>query len=175
VTEVLRPAVFFDRDGVLNADAGYVGTVDRFRWIPGAKAALRLVNRAGYLALVATNQSGVARGYYSQADVEALHAWMIADAGAEGAIIDDIRYCPHHPQAPLAAYRHDCPMRKPKPGMLLALAEKWRVDIGRSFLIGDSERDAAAAIAAGLLPERFAGGDLEDFVTRVLAARGNVG
>lgn len=168
----LRPAVFFDRDGVINVDRGYVGDVSRFAFLPGAVAGVRAANRRGALAFLVTNQSGVARGYYTEADVAALHRHMTEAMAREGAHLDDIRTCPHLPDAPVAAYRCDCACRKPKPGMILDLMARWPVDRTRSVMIGDKPSDVAAARAAGIRGLLHKGGALADAVARGLAEAG---
>lgn len=168
---IRRPAIFFDRDGVLNEDRGYVGSADRFDWIKGARAAIRHANDAGYLVLVVTNQAGVARGFYSEADVAVLFDHMQADLAAVGAHIDDYRYCPHHSEGTRAEYARHCDWRKPAPGMILDLADQWSVDLGRSLLIGDKQSDLEAAIAAGVAPHLFSGGALDTMIADLLPAK----
>jgi D-glycero-D-manno-heptose 1,7-bisphosphate phosphatase len=162
------PAVFFDRDGVLFADTGYLHRPDQVAWMPGAFDAIRELNAQGHLVFVVTNQSGVARGLYTEADIHTLHAWMSGELAAHGAHIDAFAYCPHHPQATLASYRRDCDCRKPRPGMIEALLSDWPVDRSRSLLIGDRDTDIAAARAAGLPGYRFPGGNLLEFMRSVL-------
>ena len=159
-----RPAVFLDRDGVLNHDDGYVGSIDRFRWIDGAKDAVRLANDLGYFVFVVTNQAGVARGHYEEADVHSLHQWMANELREAGAVIDDWRYCPFHADGSVDFYRSDHPWRKPEPGMILDLLDVWPVDRRRSILIGDKDSDCDAARAAGIQAFLYTGGNLRDFM-----------
>lgn len=164
-----RPALFLDRDGVLNQDDGYVGSIARFRWMPGGCEAVALANDAGVHVFIVTNQSGIARGMYSEADFRELMAWVRAELHASGANIDDMRHCPMHPEAQLAAYRGESDWRKPAPGMLLDLIRSWRLSPAQAVMIGDQDSDAAAAAAAGVGFLRFGGGDLRPAVAQALA------
>ncbi len=164
---VRRPAVFFDRDGVLNRDIGYLHRPEEFEWLEGAKSAIRLCNDAGYFVFVVTNQAGVARGHYGESDVEKLHAWMRSELAREGAYVDAFEYCPHHPEGVHPQYRRACRRRKPQPGMLVDLLANWPVDKDASFLIGNMQSDLDAAAGAGLQAHLYQGGDLAAF----LAAR----
>ena len=159
-----RPAVFFDRDGVLNVDHGYVSNRANFEWIAGAIDAVKAVNRAGYYAFVATNQSGIARGLYTEDDMQALHDYMAAEFKAAGAHIDDWRHCPFHPEGTIPHFRRISDWRKPGCGMLEDLMKYWPVTAGKSFLIGDKDSDMQAARGAGVTPLLFTGGNLLDFV-----------
>jgi D-glycero-D-manno-heptose 1,7-bisphosphate phosphatase len=166
-----KPAVFLDRDGVLNIDHGYVARQEDFQWVEGAAAAVRALNEAGYYVFVATNQSGIARGLYAVEDMHKLHDFMAGELARAGARIDDIRFCPFHPEGTIEAYRRVSDWRKPGPGMILDLMQKWPVERERSALIGDKEADIEAAHAAGVRGLLFTGGNLEDFVRREVLAK----
>jgi D-glycero-D-manno-heptose 1,7-bisphosphate phosphatase len=166
--EPLRPAVFLDRDGTLNEDFGYVHRFEDFRWLPGAKDAIRRLNAAGVYVFVVTNQSGVARGLFEEDAVTVLHAGMLEDLRKLGAGIDDFRYCPHHPDVGIDPYRRICACRKPAPGMILDLIAHWPVDPARSVMVGDKAIDVEAGRTAGITAEMVRSGELEGFVDRFL-------
>jgi D,D-heptose 1,7-bisphosphate phosphatase len=159
-----RPAVFFDRDGVLNVDKAYVYKVEDFEWIPGAREAIKLCNDRGYLTFVVTNQSGVARGYYGVEDVHRLHGWMSRELAEIGAHIDEFQYCPYHEDGVIEEWRRASDRRKPAPGMIFDCLGGWPVRKEASFLVGDKVHDLEAATAAGIAGYLFEGGNLEDFV-----------
>lgn len=160
-----RPALFLDRDGVLNEDQGFVHRWEDFRWIAGARETVAAFNRAGWLVIVVTNQSGVGRGYYTEEDMHALHTRMAEDLAQAGGHIDAFYFAPHHPESPDDAYRHpDPPDRKPNPGMILRALADWPVDRERSILVGDKASDVEAAERAGIRGLLFPGGDLKAFL-----------
>ncbi|NML13535.1 D-glycero-alpha-D-manno-heptose-1,7-bisphosphate 7-phosphatase [Azohydromonas caseinilytica] len=145
----LRPAAFLDRDGVLNEDLGYVHRIKDFRLLPGVIEALRLLAREHALVVV-TNQSGIARGYYTEEDHARLSAHLCALLRAEGVALAGLYHCPHHPEAALAQWRRDCDCRKPGPGMILRAAVELGLDLRASLLAGDRDSDLRAGRAAGV-------------------------
>jgi D,D-heptose 1,7-bisphosphate phosphatase len=164
-----RPAVFFDRDGVLNPDGGYTFEAGKLVWMDGAREAVKAVNDAGYFAFVVSNQSGVARGFFEERHVQALHRWMANEMAVIGAHIDAFEYCPDHPDGIVERYRRVSDRRKPAPGMITNLLKRFRVDVANSILIGDQPSDIDAALAAGLRGHLFPGGNLKRFVKPLLA------
>lgn len=164
-----RPAAFLDRDGVLNEDTGYVWQQKDFRWREGAIESIRVLNRAGYLVFVITNQSGVALGYYGEKDVRNLHAWMSEELAAQGARVDAFYYCPHHPDGVVQSYRRVCECRKPAAGMIETAFSEWAIQREGSFLIGDRETDVLAGKSAGLRACLLGDEDLRDAVARLMA------
>ena len=143
-------AAFIDRDGVLNAENGFVHRIEDFVLLPGALAALAALQSAGYRRVVVTNQSGIARGFYTEADFERLMLQVRERLRGEGISLDAVEYCPHLPDAPLAQYRRACECRKPEPGMLLKAIRALEIDPGGSFMVGDKLSDVQAGRAAGI-------------------------
>ncbi len=144
-----RPAIFMDRDGTLSHEVGYVNHPSRFRLFPWSVDAVRLVNRAGWAAVVVTNQAGVARGYVPEAVIHEVHRDMLEAMHAGGARFDGVYYCPHHPSLGPPPYRQDCDCRKPRPGLLKRAAQELEIDIGRSWVIGDRHGDLQLAWNVG--------------------------
>jgi D-glycero-D-manno-heptose 1,7-bisphosphate phosphatase len=143
-------ALFLDRDGVINVDHGYVHRIDQFDFVPGIFDLARFAVSCALPIVVVTNQAGIGRGLYSQAEYEALTRWMCDRFRAERAAIARVYHCPYHPELGIGIYRADHPWRKPQPGMLLQAAADLKLDLTRSFLIGDRISDIAAAAAAGI-------------------------
>lgn len=165
-----RPALFLDRDGVLNVDRGYVSRIDDFEWIEGAKTCIANFNRRGWYVFVVTNQSGIARGYYTEADMQALHDHMTEELKEAGAHIDRFYHAPWHEDGEIARYRKSSIDRKPGPGMLLQAMADFNVNREQSFLIGDKDTDIDAARAAGVGAFLFKGGNLGIFAEWALAS-----
>lgn len=166
-----KPIVCLDRDGVLNLDHGYVHRPEQFTWVMEAREAVRWLNERGFLVCVVTNQSGIARGYYSEDEFLQFSGWIQAELRQTGAHIDAVYYCPHHPTEGNAPYHRACDCRKPAPGLLLQAFKDWEADRDRSFLIGNKEDDLQAARAAGIQGFLFPGGSLLEFVTGLPALK----
>ena len=147
-----RPAVFLDRDGTINEQMGYINHLSRFVLLPGAAQAIRLLNEHGVPAVVVTNQSGLARGYFPSALLNAVHAELARLLAAEGAHLDGIYICPHHPDAKVVQYRQSCRCRKPQAGLLEQAAAELHLDLARSFIVGDRWSDLECGVQAGTTP-----------------------
>ncbi|MHB9293038.1 D-glycero-D-manno-heptose 1,7-bisphosphate phosphatase [Hollandina sp. SP2] len=151
-----QKAVFLDRDGTINTFNGFVKRPEDFELLEGAAEAIREINRSGYLAIVITNQPVIARGEVSLEDLAIIHNKMETELGKSGAYLDDIFFCPHHPDKGFPGerpeYKIDCDCRKPKPGMIVKAAEKYHIDLTASYMVGDDTRDVKAGRAAGCIP-----------------------
>lgn len=144
-----RPAVFLDRDGTINEQMGYINHLSRFHLLPGVAAAIRLLNDRGVPVFVVTNQSGLARGYFPDSLLVAVHQAMTERLAVEGARLEGVYVCPHHPEAKEERYRLACQCRKPRPGLFLQAAAEHDLDLHRSYVIGDRWSDLKAAAACG--------------------------
>ncbi|WP_372811566.1 D-glycero-beta-D-manno-heptose 1,7-bisphosphate 7-phosphatase [Pseudoalteromonas nigrifaciens] len=143
-------ALFLDRDGVVNVDHGYVYQSERFEFIEGVFSTCKAFYDAGYKIIIVTNQSGIGRGYYTEADFIALTSWMKAQFSAHQILISDVYFCPHHPKNALPEYLKQCACRKPAPGMLLQGISEHNIDPQQSIMVGDKKSDMQAAEQAGI-------------------------
>lgn len=162
-------AVFLDRDGVLNRDLNYVHAAERFEPMPGAAEAIAWANAQGRRVVFVTNQAGIARGYYDEAQFESFTRWIETWLWERGARIEATYYCPHHPTEGKGAYLRACGCRKPQPGMIRAGLADFGFDPARSLLVGDQKTDIAAAEAAGIEGHLFDGVNLLDFLRPLIA------
>ena len=165
-----QKAVFLDRDGTVNVFNGFIAKPENLKIIDGAAEAIKKINSFGYLAIIITNQAVIARGEVDFETLESVHMKMETDLGKYGAYIDDLFFCPHHPDKGFVGerleYKIDCDCRKPKPGMIFKAAEKYNIDLSLSYMVGDSYRDIQAGINAGCQPVFITGGeeDISEFV-----------
>ncbi len=136
-------AVFLDRDGTINVEKDYLFRIEEFEFLPKVIDGLRLLQAAGYLLIVITNQSGIARGYYTENDYQKLTAWMCSTLKIQNVLITDVYHCPHHPDAVVPAYRKNCDCRKPKLGLFWRAVEQYDLDLSRCYAVGDKLRDCA--------------------------------
>lgn len=146
----MRPALFLDRDGVVNTDRGYVSTQTEFAFLDGIFDLCRAAKQRGFWIFIVTNQAGIARGYYTEEDFQALTGWMRERFKEAGVEIDAVYFSPYHPEHGIGAYKRDSDCRKPKPGMLMQAARDFEVDLARSVLVGDKVSDIEAGLAAGV-------------------------
>lgn len=158
-----QKAIFLDRDGTLNKYVGFLRNIDDFELLPGAAEAVREINASGYLAVLVTNQPVIARGEVSLNELREIHNKLETLLGKEGAYLDAIYFCPHHPDRGFAGerpeYKIDCDCRKPKPGMLLRAAREFNIDLGRSWMVGDGKNDVLAGLSAGCKTALLGEGD----------------
>lgn len=145
-----RRAVFIDRDGTISEEVGYVNHVSRYRVFPFAARAVRALHEAGWLAILVTNQAGVARGYFAEDLIGQVHAHLAEELGRGGARLDAVYYCPHHPSVGEPPYRLDCDCRKPKPGLIHTAAREFGLDLARCWMVGDRYSDVELARNAGV-------------------------
>lgn len=163
-----KPAIFIDRDNTLTHDHGYTWNIADFAWIDGAVEALQLFAGAGLDIFIVTNQGGIGRGFFTAADMHAFHDHLQSELAKADVTITDIAFCPHHPLAEIESLKTPCSCRKPAPGMILGLAKKWNIDLPRSVMIGDHEKDVEAGHNAGCHAYRFEGGHLASLVRHIL-------
>ena len=169
---MLRRAVFLDRDGTVNVDVGYPRDFSQITIYPGSFKAVRRINEAGFLAIVVTNQSGIGRGFFSEADLAVLHERLAAALAAGGARLDAIYACPHYEYAVDPRYRGDCDCRKPKPGLALRAAEAFGIALDASYMIGDKAEDVEFGLGIKALPVLVRTGFGDKGTVSQLAARG---
>ncbi|MDD5100991.1 MAG: HAD family hydrolase [Syntrophales bacterium] len=165
----LRTAVFLDRDGTINEEVPYLNRMEKLRLIPGAAEAIRRINESGMMAVVVTNQSGVARGFFDETFVKKTNAYLRDILRTEGALIDAFYFCPHHPTEGKGAYLQTCRCRKPAPGMLLRAAEELGIDLNHSYMVGDMLQDIEAGMRAGTRGVLVRTGNGEDSVATLTA------
>ena len=139
----MNKAIFLDRDGTINVEKHYLYRQEDFEFLPGALDALKRFQDAGFLLIIITNQSGIARGYYSEEDFLKLNQWMIDTLKGQGVLITDVCYCPHLPNAPIEKYRKNCDCRKPKLGLFEKAISDYDINLAESYAIGDKIRDCA--------------------------------
>lgn len=139
----MNKAIFLDRDGTINVDKAYLSRIEDFEYLPGVIEGLKMLQQAGFLLVVVTNQSGIARGYFKEKDFLRLNEWMLSDLRNKGIEISKVYYCPHHPDGKIKKYRRDCACRKPKLGMYEQAIRTFDIDISHSYTIGDKLRDLA--------------------------------
>ena len=145
-----RPALFLDRDGVINVDHAYVHQKDNFEFIDGIFELCKKAQESGYLIIIITNQAGIGRGYYTEEDFYSLTDWMIGEFSKKGVTIDAVYHCPYHPEKGIGEYKQDAPCRKPNPGMILTAKNEFNINLNESILIGDKGSDIQAGLNAGI-------------------------
>ena len=169
----LKPAIFLDRDNTLTIDEGYSFEIEKFEWVSGAPLALNAFHKAGIPVFVVTNQGGSGRGIFTVDDMHLFHQHLHKMARSVGGEIQDIAYCPHHPLAITKALKTPCRCRKPEPGLLFDLADKWQLDLDQSVMIGDQSSDVEAGQRAGCHSYLFGGDDLSRLAQQIIATHFN--
>lgn len=148
--KLTRPALFLDRDGIINVDHGYVYRIDEFDFVDGIFELVAMGNLLGFLVVVVTNQAGIGRGYFTEADFQILTDWMKKKFAEQGGKIDAVYHCPYHPEHGIGRYRRASSFRKPEPGMFLQAALEHKINLNNSIMVGDKESDMVAGAAAGI-------------------------
>ena len=169
----LKPAIFLDRDNTLTIDRGYNFEIEKFEWVSGAPLALETFHKAGIPVFIVTNQGGIGRGIFTVDDMHLFHQHLQKMAQSVGGKIQDIAYCPHHPLAVTKELKTPCRCRKPEPGLLFDLADKWQLDLGQSVMIGDRSSDVKAGQRAGCHSYLFGGDDLNRLAQQIIATHFN--
>jgi D,D-heptose 1,7-bisphosphate phosphatase len=146
----MNKAVFLDRDGVINKEVNYLHKKEDFQFTENCIEALKILQSHGYLLFIITNQAGIGRGYYSEQDFEQLTQWMLGVLNKNGVKINDVKFCPHHPEHGLGKYKTQCSCRKPEIGMLTPLIEQYNIDVNNSILVGDKISDITAGKNANI-------------------------
>ncbi len=164
----LTPAVFLDRDNTLTIDEGFTFEIAKFQWVTGAPLALKVFHDAGIPVFVVTNQGGIGRGLFTIDDMQLFHHHLHAMTRSIGGKIEDIAYCPHHPLAVTEEFKTPCRCRKPEPGLLIDLAKKWKLDLGRSVMVGDRNSDVEAGRRAGCHSYLFRAGNLHSLAQHII-------
>ena len=163
-----KPAIFLDRDNTLINDDGYIFAIEKFSWINGASAALKRFHDADIPVFIVTNQGGIGRGIFSERQMHQFNDHLVTTAGKAGGFITDIAFCPHHPLSPDPAMAAACRCRKPEPGLLFDLAQKWEIDLATSVMIGDRDSDVKAGKRAGMHTYLFTENNLDDLAKKVM-------
>ena len=140
---MMRKAIFLDRDGTINVEKNYLYKIEEFEYLPGVKEGLKILQKLGFILIIVTNQSGIARGYYTVQDYFKLTEWMIADLKKDGINIANCYYCPHHPESKIEQFKKDCNCRKPRLGLFEKAIMEYDIDLSNSYAIGDKYRDLA--------------------------------
>ena len=162
-----RKAIFLDRDGTINVEKDYLYKIEDFEFLPGVIDGLKLLQEAGYLLIIITNQSGIARGYYKEEDCQKLNSWMLETLKDHGVEIPTVYYCPHHPAAKVEKYRIDCQCRKPKLGLYEQAIMDFDLDVDACYAIGDKIRDCAICSTTGCHGYLIADNEKEDLIKAV--------
>lgn len=166
-----QKAIFFDRDGTINVEKGYLYKTEEFEFIEGAVEALRMAQNAGYKLIIITNQSGIARGYYTEEEFLELNKWMMETLAGKGVRIERVYYCPHYPHAKIKEYSIDCNCRKPKRGLYMQAISDFDLDISACYVIGDKIRDCSICEKGGCKGFLIAENEKDDVIEAVKAGK----